>query len=143
LSTGIIASAIVLIIGYVIVSRIIGLAFRLVVPLILLAILGGADVFSSLMPERSPADQFPTYEHNQHRLGADIGDLRLHDIADMAVDAIRSVLQGSLALLNGISEPGREPSWPDEPQRTRRNESYEGPPDLADDLRQGELRRGW
>ena len=38
MSTGIIATAIVLIIGYVIVSRIIGLAFRLVVPLVLLVV---------------------------------------------------------------------------------------------------------
>ncbi|MDG2571223.1 hypothetical protein P7L87_27085, partial [Vibrio parahaemolyticus] len=54
MSTGFTATAIVLIIGYVIVSRIIGLAFRLVVPLVLLVILGGAGVFSNLIPERAP-----------------------------------------------------------------------------------------
>jgi hypothetical protein len=144
LSTGIIATAIVLIIGYVIVSRIVGLAFRLVIPLILLVILGGAGVFSDLMPERSPADPYAPYGQVQHR-PADISDLRLRDIADMAVDAVRSMRRGSLALLNGISEPEprREPHWPDEPQRTRRGEPYEEPPDFADYLRHGEPRRGW
>jgi hypothetical protein len=145
LSTGIIATAIVLIIGYVIVSRIVGLAFRLVIPLVLLAILGGAGVFSGLMPERSPADPYTSYGQTQHRSDADIGDLRLRDIADIAVDTVRSVLQGSLALLNGVSEPepGREPGWPDEPQRTRRGEPYGRPPDFADDVRQDEPRREW
>ncbi len=110
MSTGIIATAIVLIISYVIVSRIVGLAFRLVIPLVLLVILGGAGVFSGLMPERSPADPYAPYGQAQHR-PADISDLRLRDITDMAVDAVRSVLRGSLALLNGISEPEprREP----------------------------------
>jgi hypothetical protein len=62
LSTGIIATAIVLIVGYVIVSRIVGLTFRLVVPLVLLVVLGGAGAFSGLMPERSPADQYAPYD---------------------------------------------------------------------------------
>ena len=134
MSTGIIATAIVLIIGYVIVSRIVGLAFRLVFPLVLLAILGGAGVFSGLMPERSPADPYTSYGQTQHRSDADI-----------AVNTVRSVLQGSLALLNGVSEPGpgREPGWPDEPQRTRRGEPYERPPNFADDARHSEPRHGW
>jgi hypothetical protein len=145
LSIGIIATAIVLIIGYVIVSRLVGLAFRLVVPLVLLVILGGAGVFSGLMPERPPADSYAPYGQVQHRSEADIGDLRLRDIAEMAVDTIRSVLQGSLALLNGVSEPEprREPRWLDEPQRMRRDEPYEGSPGFADDPRQGDPRRGW
>ncbi|WP_201842984.1 hypothetical protein [Microvirga zambiensis] len=145
MSTGIVTTAIVLIIGYVIVSRIVGLAFRLAVPLVLLVILGGAGVLSNLMPVRSPAEVNAPYEQARHRSGADIGDLRLRDIADIAVDTIRSMLQGSLALLNGIAEPElrREPHWPDEPQRTRRYESSDGPPDFADDPRQGESRRGW
>ena len=83
MSTGIIATAIVLIIGYVIVSRIVGLAFRLVIPLVLLVILGGAGVFSDLMPERSPTDPYAPYGQVQHR-PADISDLRLRDITDMA-----------------------------------------------------------
>jgi hypothetical protein len=112
LSIGIIATAIVLIIGYVIVSRLVGLAFRLMIPLVLLIILGGAGVFSGLMPERPPADSYAPYGQAQHRSEADIGDLRLRDVADIAVDTIRSVLQGSLALLNGVSEP--------EPRRERR-----------------------
>jgi hypothetical protein len=144
LSTGIIATAIILIIGYVIVSKIVGLAFRLVVPLVLLVVLGGAGAFSGLMPERSPADQYAPYGQAQHRPG-DIGDLRLRDIANMAADAFRSVLQGGLALLNGLSElePRRDPRWPDEPHHSRRGEPYGAPQDFTDDPRQGEPRRGW
>jgi hypothetical protein len=145
LSIGIIATAIVLIIGYVIVSRIVGLAFRLVVPLVLLVILGGAGVFSGLMPERSPADQYVPDGQAQHRPSGDISDLRLRDIADMAVDAVRSVLQGSLTLLNSIAEPEprREPRWPDEPQHTRRGEPYEAPPEFGQDPRQDRMRHEW
>jgi hypothetical protein len=145
LSTGIIATAIILIIGYVIVSRIVGLAFRLVVLLVLLVVLGGAGVFSGLTPERSPADQYAPYGQAQHRPSGDVGDLRLRDIADMAADAVRSVLRGGLALLNGLSkpEPRRDPHWPDEPQHSRRSEPYGAPSDFTDDLRHGEPRRGW
>jgi hypothetical protein len=145
LSTGIIATAIVLIIGYVIVSRVIGLAFRLVVPLVLLVILGGVGVFSSLIPERAPDG---SYGQAHHHLGSDIGDLRLRDITDAAVDTIRSVLQGSLAFLNGVRgdiepEPRREPHSSDDQQRIRRYEPYEDRPDFADDPRQGEPRHRW
>ncbi|WP_201864016.1 hypothetical protein [Microvirga soli] len=141
MSSGVIATAIVLIIGYVIVSRIMSLAFRLVIPLVLLVILGGAGAFSGLMPKRSPADQYAPYGQAQHRPG-DIGDLRLRDIADMAADAVGSVLQAGLALLNGMLEP--EPSRePDGPHRSRRGELYGAPPDFGDDSRQGEQRRGW
>jgi len=145
LSTGIIATAIVLIIGYVIVSRIVGLAFRLVVPLVLLLVLGGAGMFSGLMPERSPAGQYSPYEQAQHHPSGDVGDLRLRDIADMTADAFRSVLRGSLALLNGVSEPEprREPRWPDEPQHTRRGEPYEPSPEFDQDPRENGVRRGW
>ena len=138
-------TAIVLVIGYIIVSRIVGLAFRLVVPLVLLVILGGAGMFSGLMPERSPADQYTPYGQAQHRSSGDVGDPRLRDIADMAADAVRSVLQGGLALLNGLSEPEprRDPHWPDEPHHSRRGEPYGAPPDFTDDPRQGEPRRGW
>jgi hypothetical protein len=145
LSTGIIATAIVLIIGYVIVARIVGFAFRLVVPLVLLVVLGGAGVFSGLTPERSPADPYAPYGQARHRPSGDIGDLRLRDIADMTMDAVRSVLQGSLALLNGISgpEPRPEQRWSDEPHHSRRGEPYGAPPDVTGDPRQGEPRRGW
>jgi len=108
LSTGIITTAIVLIIGYVIVSKIVGLAFRLVVPLVLLLILGGTGIFSGLMPDRAPADQYAPYGQTQHRPD-DIGDLRLRDIANMAADAVRSVLQAGLAFLNGMPEPEPRP----------------------------------
>jgi hypothetical protein len=145
LSTGIIATAIVLIIGYVIVSRIVGLAFRLVVPLVLLVILGGAGVFSGLMPERSPADTYAQYGQVQYRPGGDVGDLRLHDIADMTIDAVRSVLRGSLALLNSIAEPEprREPRWLDEPQHNRHGEPNEAPPEFGQDPRQDRMRHEW
>jgi len=142
LSTGIIATAIVLIIGYVIMSRIVGLAFRLVVPLVLLVVLGGAGVFSGLTPERSPADQYASYGQAQHHPSGDIGDLRLRDIADMAAHAVRSVLRGSLAVLTSIAEPERrrEPRWPDEPQHTRH---YEALPEFDQDPRENGARRGW
>ena len=84
-STGIIATAFILIVGYVIVSKIVGLAFRLVVPLVLLVVLGGAGAFSGLTPERSSADQYAPYGQAQHRPSGDIGDLRLRDIADAAL----------------------------------------------------------
>jgi hypothetical protein len=51
LSTGIIATAVVLIITYIIRPKIVGFALRLVVPLVLLMLLGGAGVFSGLMQE--------------------------------------------------------------------------------------------
>ncbi|MBB3020869.1 hypothetical protein FHR70_003957 [Microvirga lupini] len=145
MSTGIVATVIVLIIGYVIVSRIVGLAFRVVVPLAVLVLLGGAGVVSGLMPERSVAEPYAPYGEAQHRPSADIGDLRLHDIADMAVDAVRSVLRGSLALLNGISEPEpeREPRWPEEPQHTRRGEPYGPQSDFTGDPRRDEPRPRW
>jgi hypothetical protein len=145
LSTDIIATAIVLIIGYVVVSRVVGLAFRLVIPVVLLVALGGAGVFSSLAPERSPADQYVPYGQAQHRPSDDIGDLRLRDIADMAVDVVRSVLQGSLAVLNGASEPEPRsgPRWPDEPQHTHRGEPYEAPPELHQGSRESGAQRGW
>jgi hypothetical protein len=89
LSTGIIATAVVLIITYIIMSKIVGFALRLGVPLVLLMLLGGAGVFSDLMPERSPADPYASYDQDQHRPDSNIGDLRLRDIAGMAVDTVR------------------------------------------------------
>jgi hypothetical protein len=141
LSTGIVATAIVLIIGYIIVSKIVGLAFRLVVPLALVVLLGGAGVVSDLMPERS-ADSYAPYGEAQHRPAADIGDLRLRDVADMVVDGVRSVLRGSLDLLNGLSdlEPGREQRWPEEPEPTRHHRPYEPQPGFTDDPRRDEPR---
>ncbi len=96
------------------------------------------------MPERSPADQYAPDGQAQHRSSGNIGDLRLRDIANMAADAVRSVLQGGLALLNGLSEPEprREQRWTDEPHHSRRGEPYGAPPDFTDDPRQGEPRRG-
>jgi hypothetical protein len=144
LSTGIVATAIVLIIGYVIVSRIVGLAFRLVIALVLLLILGGAGIFSGLMPERSPPDQYTPYGQAQHRPRSDIGDLRLRDVADMAVDAARSLLQGNLSLLNGVSEPEpkREPRWSDAPHHSHRDEPYGALPEFDHDPHENGARRG-
>jgi hypothetical protein len=61
------------------------------------------------------------------------------------VDAVRSALQGSLALLNGLSdpEPGREPRWPGEPEHIRRGEPYEPQPGFTDDPRRDEPRSRW
>jgi hypothetical protein len=74
-----------------------------------------------------------------------IGELRLRDIADMAADAVRSVLRGSLALLNGASvpEPRHEPHWADEPRRSHRSERYETTPEFGQDPRENGVRRGW
>lgn len=145
MSTAIVATAIVLIIGYVIVSRIVGLAFRLAILLVLVVLLGGAGVVSGLMPERSAADPYAPYGEAQHRPAADIGDLRLRDIADMAVDAVRSVLRGSLAFLNGQSDPkpGWEPRWPEEPANTQRRGPYGAQPGVTDDPRRDEPRSRW
>ena len=145
LSTGVIATAIVLIIGYVIVSKIMSLAFRFVIPLVLLVFLSGIGVFSGLRPDRAPADQYVPYGQAQHRPQGDLGDLRLRDIADMAADAVRSVLRAGLALLNGVSEPEprREPHWPDEPHHARRSEPYGVAPDFTNDPRHAEPQREW
>ncbi len=145
MSIGIVTTAIVLIIGYVIVSRIVGLAFRLMVPLVLVVLLGGAGVVSGLMPERSAADPHAPYGEAQHRPAADIGDVRLRDIADMAVGAVRSFLRGSLALVNGLSDPGlgREPRWPEEPEPTRHRGPYGPQPGFTDDPRRDEPRSRW
>jgi hypothetical protein len=96
------------------------------------------------MPEPA-ADPYAPYGEAQHRPAADIGDLRLRDIADMGVDAVRSVLQGSLALLNGLSapEPGREQRWPDKPEHTRHRGPYEPQPGFTDDPRRDEPRPRW
>ena len=90
-----------------IVSRIIGFAFRLVVPLVLVALLGGAGTITSLLPDNGPVDrdgQRPSVSDS-----GGIGDLRLRDVADMAVDAARAVLQGGFALLGGVEPRETEP----------------------------------
>ncbi len=102
-------------------------------------------MFSGLTPERSSADRYASYGQAQHHPSGDVGDLRLRDIADRAVDAVRSVLRGSLALLSSIAEPEprREPRWPNEPQHTHRGEPYEGTPEFGQDPRENGVRRGW
>ena len=147
LSAGFITTAIILVIGYVILSKVIGLAFRLVVPVVLILVLGGAGALSSLLPDGAPAryavDQSMPYAQAQERPG-DLGDLRLRDLADMAAGAARSVLQGMLALLDGTVEHGArpEPRWVDQRQ-PRHGEVYETPSDFDDAPHHGGGRRGW
>jgi hypothetical protein len=123
----------------------VGLAFRLVVPLVLIVVHGGAGVFSGLMPDRFSADEYSPSERPQHRSSGDIGDLRLRDLGDLAVSAVRSVLQGGLALLNGVAEPEprRQEHWLDEPRRTHHGEPYEASPEFGDDRAQRDTRHGW
>ncbi|MFC1455608.1 hypothetical protein ACETIH_02460 [Microvirga arabica] len=147
MSAGFISTAIILVVGYVILSKVIGLAFRLVIPVVLILVLGGAGALSGLLldrePERHPADQSVPYTRAQER-PSDIGDLRLRDLADVAVGAARSVLQGMLALLDGTTgqEPKPEPRWIDQRQ-PRHGEAYEAPSDFDDVPHHGGGRRGW
>jgi hypothetical protein len=147
LSAGFITTAIILVVGYVILSKVIGLAFRLVIPVVMILVLGGAGALSGLLPDRAPerypADQSMPYTRAQERPG-DIGDLRLRDLADMAVGAARSVLQGMLALLDGTAGHGAkpEPRWVDQRQ-PRHGEVYEAPSDFDEVPHHGGGRRGW
>jgi hypothetical protein len=136
LGTGIIITAILLIVGYVIISRIIGLAFRLVVPLVLIVILAGAGIFSGLMPDHAPdhytADQ-DRPDGPDRRFpddGRHLGDMRLRDIGDTVTHAVRSALRGTLAFLDGLA--GREPMEhhprSSEPRRWSRDRFDEVPP---------------
>ena len=130
MSTGIITTALILIIGYAVLSRIVGFAFRLVVPVVLIVILGGAGVFSGLMsdtaPERYASSRDAFGDPAQQRASGDIGDLSLRELADMAIGTARSLLQGSLALLDRALEPERAPEpmpyRPVEPRRHRYGE---------------------
>ncbi|MCB5174184.1 hypothetical protein [Microvirga lenta] len=145
MDTGIITTVIVLIIGFAIVSRVIGLALRFAVPIILILVLGSAGIFSDLMggSGRYHGDQTSPYEQPGHRSSGSIGDLRLRDVADIAVDAARSVLQGSLDLLNGLSKPEPEQRWVKDPPARAHDYSHDGQPYFQDDPRQGEARRNW
>ena len=147
MSTGFITTAIVLAFGYVILSKVIGLAFRLVIPVVLILVLGGAGALSGLLPdlasERYPVDQSMPNARAQERPG-DLGDLRLRDLADVAVGTARSVLQGMLALLDGTSghEVMPEPRWVDQRQ-PRHGGVHEDPPDFDDVPHHGGGRQGW
>ncbi len=147
MSTGFITTAIVLMVGYVILSKVIGLAFRLIIPVVLILVLGGAGTLPSLQPDHAPEhypeDQSMSYTRTQDRSGG-IGDLRLRDVADMAVDATRSGLQGVLAFLDGFTGHGAtpEPRWVDQRQ-PRHSEDYEVPSDFDDAPHHREGRRGW
>jgi hypothetical protein len=147
LSAGFITTAIILVVGYVILSKVIGLAFRLVIPVVLILVLGGAGALSGLQPDRAPErypeDQSVPHTRAQEHPG-DIGDLRLRNLADMAVGAARSVLHGILALLDGTAGHGAEPEprWVDQRQ-PRHGEVYEAPSDVDDVPHHGGGRRGW
>lgn len=119
MGTGIVTTAILLIIGYVAVTRLIGLAFRLVVPVILLLVLAGAGLFSGLGPDWSPAESDRPYDHNRPlpEDGRRLGDVSLRDIAQGAMDAARSLLRGTLALLDRTADP-RAPEF-ERPQAGR------------------------
>jgi hypothetical protein len=147
LSAGFITTAIILVVGYVILSKVIGFAFRLVIPVVLILVLGGAGALSGLLPDREPEryseDQSMPYTRAQDRPG-DIGDLRLRDLANMAVGAARSVLQGMLTLLDDTAghEAKSEPRWVDQRQ-PRHGEVYEAPSDLDDIPHHEGGRRVW
>jgi hypothetical protein len=151
LSTGIITTAIVLIVGYVIISRIIGLAFRLIVPLVLIAIPAGTGLFSGFMPDRAP-ERYPVDQgapYGQARLPPEadsggVGDIRLREVADLAVDAVRLVLQRSLAFLNGVSnaESGMHSRPPADPRNTPRGQPHQVPFDFYDDSPPRDTLRG-
>lgn len=147
MSAGFITTAIILVVGYVIFSKVIGLAFRLVIPVGLILVLGGAGALSGLLPDRAPerypeAQSMPNSRAQEHP--GDIGDLRLRDLADMAVGAARSVLQGMLALLNGTAGHGAkpEPRWVDQRQ-PRHGEVYEAPSDFDNVPHHSGGQRGW
>jgi hypothetical protein len=138
LSIGIITTAIILIVGYVIITRVVGLAFRFLVPLVLIVVLAGAGVFSGLMPdgpERQTAYGQAEYPPRDDAGG--LGDLRLRDVADMAVAAVRDFLLSGLALLNRIAD--REPPGQvrplEEGDRLPRARPPEGPSDFYDEER--------
>lgn len=119
MGTGIITTALLIIVGYFVITKVIGLAVRLVVPVVLIAILGGAGLFADLLPRTGP-DSYAVERdqpYGQDRRGPEgpgsIGDMRLRDIADTVVDATRSVLRHVVALLDHAAEPDRpEPLRP-------------------------------
>jgi hypothetical protein len=118
--TGIITTAIILIVGYVIISRMIGLAFRLVIPLVLIMILGGAGVFSGLVSDHAPYGQPP---HSLDTDNRNFDDLRLRDITTMATDIARTALRGLLVVLDKASgsEPEMRSRLPDETRHIPRD----------------------
>lgn len=154
MSTGIITTAVLLIVGYVILTKVIGLAFRLVVPAVLIMVLAGAGIFSGLMPDhaldRYPADRAKPYGQDLHvaEEASRLGDVRLRDIADTVIEAARSILQSTLALLDRAADPGpaeQSPSYsePRHPQRDRFGEpphpSYDDPSSWAPSPRPGRV----
>ena len=111
MSSGIITTAILLIVGYIIITKVIGLAFRLVVPVVLIMILAGAGVFADLLPNKGSGPQSADHSrpYNQDRRASEdvsrLGDMSLRDIADTALDAARSILRSTLALLDRTADP--------------------------------------
>ncbi|MXQ11485.1 hypothetical protein [Microvirga makkahensis] len=104
---GIITAAILLVIGYVVITKVVGLAFRLVVPVVLIAILAGAGIFTDLLPGDRSA-RYPADHDRPHRMPADggrWGDIRLGDIADAVIAAAQSFLHGTQSLLDRAAEP--------------------------------------
>jgi len=125
---GIITAAILLVIGYVVITRAIGLAFRLVVPVVLIVILAGAGVFTDLLPSgrssSDPADHAQPYGRSgpMPEDGGRLGDIRLGDIADTVFAAAQSLLRSTLAFLDRAADPRaseQAPPYPDSRHRTR------------------------
>lgn len=136
LGTGIITTALLLIVGYIVITKVIGIAFRLVVPVVLLVILGSAGIFADLLPRSSSGydnvDRYQSYDQDR-RLpedGSRLGDMRLRDIADAVVDATRSVLRQLAALLDHAADTGR-------PEQLRQ---YSDPHPRRDRFGEGERR---
>lgn len=132
-SAGIITTAALLIIGYLAVTRIVGLAFRFVVPVVLIAILVAAGLFSAGISDRAPggsiADPYRPYGRDGAYDGG-LGDVRLGEIPEIVVDAVRSALRGTLALLDGArdTEPAGPSSRYPEPRRFQHDRFGEDPP---------------
>jgi hypothetical protein len=146
-STGIVTTALLLIVGYAVVSRLIGLAFRLVVPVVLLVVLAGAGAFSNLMPDRPPSDPYRPYDRVEgfEESGSRLGDLRLRDLPGIVVDTVRTAMRGTLAFLDGVAdrEPAEQRPWRPGPHRTSRDRFDEASPVPHDDPAWSEPPRPW
>jgi hypothetical protein len=111
LGSGIITTAILLIVGYIIITKVIGLAFRLIVPVVLLVLFAGAGIFTDLLPgndqNHHSADNYQPYDQDRRIPNSvnRLGDMSLRDIADAAVGAARSFLRNTLALLDRAADP--------------------------------------
>jgi hypothetical protein len=106
-------------------------------------ILAGAGVFTDLLPRNGQnhhsADSYHPYDQDRPALEdvSRLGNASLRDIADTAVDAVRSILRSTLALIDRSADPdplAQLPSYsaPRDPSRNRfggdQRPSYDDPP---------------